>query len=240
MSRENLTKFCPTPTAGKILDLLNLCSRLHMIGLIVGEAGVGKTTTFARYKSKNWSTAFIVTCNSATAAVSPALKRVGEAVNAYYVHSGHHARMDAIKDRLYAGAVWKMLIVDEAQHLSDDALESLRGIFDETGCGLVLAGNPHLPSRRSWKTGKFAQLTSRIGPRLDLKCPVPGDVTALCDHYGAKDPRSKKLFADVVNRGGSLRQIGFVAERAYDMIGDSDGLTHDAIAAVLEEMGMAQ
>ena len=67
-----------------------------------------------------------------------------------------------------------LLIIDEAQHLSLLALESLRSIHDATACGLVLMGNEsvyaNLSGRRS---AEFAQLFSRVGMVLKLENPLP-------------------------------------------------------------------
>ena len=80
-----------------------------------------------------------------------------------------------------------LLIIDEAQHLSLLALESLRSIHDATACGLVLMGNEsvyaNLSGRRS---AEFAQLFSRVGMVLQLRKTTAADVEALAGHWGGK------------------------------------------------------
>jgi len=62
------------------------------------------------------------------------------------------------------------IIVDEAQHLSIEALEVLRELHDRSGCGLVLAGSHNLFENFLRGRQHLEQWLSRI----DHKDPLPG------------------------------------------------------------------
>ena len=70
-----------------------------------------------------------------------------------------------------------LLIVDEAQHLSLRALETLRALHDATGAGLALMGNAVVYARLTGgrRAAEFAQLFSRVGKRVRLTQVEEGD-----------------------------------------------------------------
>lgn len=62
------------------------------------------------------------------------------------------------------------IVVDEAQHLTVDALEVLRELYDRSGCGLMLAGSHNLFENFVRGRAQLEQWLSRI----DHKDPLPG------------------------------------------------------------------
>ena len=57
----------------------------------------------------------------------------------------------------------RVILVDEAETLTDQALLHLRRISDAAGVGVVLVGTPGLMGLVHDPDGKFGQITSRIG-----------------------------------------------------------------------------
>ena len=100
-----------------------------------------------------------------------------------------------------------LLIIDEAQHLSLLALESLRSIHDATACGLVLMGNEsvyaNLSGRRS---AEFAQLFSRVGMVLKLRRTSAADVEALAGQWGAFSKEVLRFLKKIGGGHGTLRE----------------------------------
>ena len=100
-----------------------------------------------------------------------------------------------------------LLIIDEAQHLSLLALESLRSIHDATACGLVLMGNEsvyaNLSGRRS---AEFAQLFSRVGMVLQLRKTSAADVEALAGHWGSFSKEVLRFLKKIGGGHGTLRE----------------------------------
>ena len=74
----------------------------------------------------------------------------------------------------------RMLIFDEADRLKSDAIESIRGLHDATGVGILFSGKPKIYERLGFRAlGEFSevtdQLASRIVMRRDLTERTRGD-----------------------------------------------------------------
>ena len=110
-----------------------------------------------------------------------------------------------------------VLLIDEAQHLNDRCLDELRCIHDQTRVSLILAGNESLRSRfNTTRTASFAQLTSRIGPRLELKATAAADIDALASHYGITDQDARLWLKQRCTGHGGLRTMARLVKIAKD------------------------
>jgi DNA transposition AAA+ family ATPase len=102
-----------------------------------------------------------------------------------------------------------LLVVDEAQHLSLNALETLRAIHDAAAIGLALVGNEHVYSRLTGngKSALFAQLFSRIGRREALRKPPVSDVEALASGWEIAGKEGFEFLRRIAATPGALRQM---------------------------------
>ncbi|MEX2617281.1 MAG: AAA family ATPase [Alphaproteobacteria bacterium] len=179
---------------------------LRDIGLIVGAPGVGKTTTLRWYREQNPNTRYCL-MNPAVASMSAALQLICKALTGYSPQRAaeiHHVMCNATE--------WQqgpeLLIIDEAQHLNDLTLDSLRCVNDETGLPIVFAGNHTLRNRyNNTKRASFAQFTSRIGPKLFLDESTYSDIAALARHHGVTD-RKAVAFLERHSIHAGLRYVG--------------------------------
>ena len=131
-----------------------------------------------------------------------------------------------------------LLVVDEAQHLSLRALESLRGIHDATGTGLALLGNNPLYTRMAgWKRrAEYAQLQSRMGKLVSLGPPGPGDVEALLAAWGVSVKRIRRTAMEIATRPGALRGLTKALRYAHLLAGGRK-VTAKHVRKAWKEMG---
>lgn len=204
--------YLDTPTGRKILSVLSFVQLASDMGVIVGPAGTGKTTTETHY-AQTHSNAWVVCMSPDCAGVVPALEEIAFALGMRDLPGGAARLRREIVARLRGTA--GLLIIDEAQHLSTKALEELRTIYDRTceaaptGVGLVLCGNETVYGRLTGgkRAEHFAQLFSRIGKRLKVSSPTAGDVGAIMDHFAIADPKARSLLAGIADKPGALRGV---------------------------------
>lgn len=232
--------FCMTQTAAAIFHRLDFCRANGLIGLIVGAPGVGKTVALACYTESEHATTYLVTASEPYRRLAPALELVCEAMRATVYRSGAASCREAIVRTLGKTRERPLLIVDEAGYLDDQPLDALRSVHDETGCGLVLAGNAEFRTRLNGKVGqaRFAQLTSRIGMRLDLEAPTREDVAAMCDHYRIAGKEARRLIEKLVEKDRGLRIVRHLARAATN--GVDRPITIDDLRAALSVLGRPQ
>lgn len=208
--------FCQTPTAQDIADVLVVCQSRADFGVIVGEPGVGKTTAATNF-SREHRYVWLVTMTPATSPLVPCLDRIAWALGALPMNTGAMAARQVIVEKIESarrcaladGEGGVLLVIDEAQHLSDAAVEEIRSIYDETPFGLVLVGNRGLIDRWAAKPGAkrtaWAQLTSRIGQQLDIPSVTEEDIAAFCDHHDIRNKSIRSLFYKKAQGIGGLR-----------------------------------
>lgn len=194
--------FALTPTARSIHAVLHTCRHARVLGLILGEPGVGKTEAALAY-SESDAAVFYIKITKAITCVRDVLKALCEQLDIYVDKStGDRDRFITIARALRDQRDWPnsppLLVIDEAQNLDNDALELIRDLFDDSRCGIVMIANPHLTSRWIKPADKrrlyhFQQLQGRIAKQMMIERPLPEDIEAICDCHGitAKDARAR-------------------------------------------------
>lgn len=144
----------------EVLFACNYAHRNNDITLVSGDAGAGKTTAL-RYYAENNTGVIFVTANAcittATAILSLICRQIGK-----QVPTRRAALMNALVEQLTGTN--RLIIIDEADHLSLDALQAVRNLNDTAHCGIVLSGNDKiyrqmLSPRRGYE---FEQIRTRI------------------------------------------------------------------------------
>jgi DNA transposition AAA+ family ATPase len=233
--------YCSTPTAEDIHNLLAICRKHCMMGVVVGEPGTGKSMAVAAYAAIEKG---IVLCRVTKAAsdIQPLLVRLCGAL-------GENVSPNQSKADLYETALWSLtqpfaaknlLLFDEAQHLSDDALECARDLFDESQVGVVLVGNKGLKrwetSQKSKKANSFAQLRGRIGQFLDLKVPLDEDLAAICEYHKLQD--CLPLIRKVAKKEGQLHLVAKLIQVAGDLVEEGQSITPDVLKGASTIVGV--
>ena len=153
--------YTDTSVSKMVIDTITYCHLQGKIGVVYGDAGVGKTMGVQEYLRRNPLAIGITIC-PAYASMSGVNELLAEALGI----------RERTSRRIYAEIVSRLrgsgrvIIIDEAQHLTKKTLDHVRSISDGSGVGVCLVGNEEVYSRLKG-TGKadFAQLFSRIWMR---------------------------------------------------------------------------
>ncbi|MBF0306948.1 MAG: AAA family ATPase, partial [Alphaproteobacteria bacterium] len=196
--------FRMTPTAERILAILQYAHTAPDISVIACGAGVGKTTACEHY-AKNVPNVWMATMDPSTAGVSTMLRELCHAMDVTERSATELARAVGRKIQGKEG----LLIVDEAQHLSTAALDLLRSLHDRWSLGIALVGNEAVYSRLDGEGRKaqFAQLFSRVGMRMTQSQPAKGDIAEMIGAWGITDPDEIAFLEQIAAKPGALRGL---------------------------------
>jgi DNA transposition AAA+ family ATPase len=221
------------PTAKRIYAALEYAQMAGDIACIYGGAGLSKSTTIRRYKSRN-NNVWVVTATPATASTAVVLSEIAEALG-LRDYPLHPARLQRAIIRQIAETNG-LIVVDEAQHLTKQALEMVRSLHDASGVGLAMLGNASLYNAL-FKGGNngFAQLFSRVGKRVALTKPTIGDVHAIAGGFGVKGGAERKLLETIAFRPGALRMV-VKTLRLASVLAAGKGVTRDHIEAAFQDL----
>lgn len=195
-----------TPTARKVEDALMFAQMAPEMVVIVLGAGMGKSLTAEAFVART-PHAWLVTMRPTTASVNNMLRELCEV---FGITERDPAKLDrAIGAKLKRNGRHTLLVIDEAQNLTDQAVNQLRSYLDLYGVGIALLGNEELYGRFGGTSVKpaYAQLHSRFGLRLRQLQPADGDVEVLLDAWGLEDVQIRKLMHAVAKKPGALRHV---------------------------------
>lgn len=192
-------KIAHTQALDDILIAVSFAEAAGDISLIYGEAGLGKTVSLQEYTKTHPNVIYIELKNC-----DKSVKGVCEKILSCI------GRDQRGTDRVLVGTITdyltttpKLIIIDEAQHLSIRALENLRAINDVTETGIVLCGNPTVYDRMHGRgQAHFAQLYSRIGISRHITEPSMEDIKAIFRTYELDKDSLQYLHQLALLRGG--------------------------------------
>lgn len=150
---KNVRKFLAV-----LSELRNRPMGVEGMGILWGAPGEGKTTILA-YATNQFNGIFIRARRSwtMTSLLESIVTEMGGTVN------GRRSKMeDWIEKKLMESAEERIILVDEADYLfgrsmaSNDMLDVLRDIYDQTGTPVILAGMENI-ARRIQEEGRFAR-----------------------------------------------------------------------------------
>ncbi len=133
------------------------------IVLLSGAAGAGKTTALKHYVEETTGVIFI-TANSCMTSASAILGAITEKMGRTQ-KTKKPLLMKELVNSLQGSK--RLIIIDEADHLTFSALQALRNLNDEAGVGILLAGNDRIYNQMvcGVKSSEFDQLRTRIFAR---------------------------------------------------------------------------
>lgn len=222
--------FCMTPAAAEMLSVVGIARAHRFLGAIVGAPGVGKTTALQHYAEEH-AEARYCSMDLRARSMTGMMRIVCEAVSGWPARSCaemHEMICDSLRHR---GV--EVLLVDEAQFLSEDCLDQLRCIFDQTGTPIVFAGNHALRARvNGGKETAFAQFASRIGVWRDLRGTTAADVDALAGQAGVAEAKALAWLRERCTGAAGMRTASQLLPAARKLAGaDKIRLAHLEAAA---------
>lgn len=196
--------FVVTPTAQEIWIRLQIAQTMAGLCVIVGGPGIGKTMTLERY-ARDIPNVWLVTMDPSTAGVGTCLREIVDELR--LPEKSGSGLVRAIGGFLKGKGA--LLMIDEAQHLSITALDTIRTIRDKYQVGLVLCGNETVYARMEGDRSKLnlAQIFSRVGMKMPVvrRKPQTGDVDALLTAWEITAQPEIKFLRAVAGQPGALR-----------------------------------
>ena len=188
--KDAASDFVPTASATRILEVCDMAHRLSCMNMIIGDAGLGKTTALKHYAATTKNVLLIET--DTTYSVRMLLSEICR-VSGIIAPRGNPSMMSAIIDRLRDSK--RLLIIDEAELLNYRALETVRRIHDKTNIGIVFAGMPRLRANfRGGAGGDYKQLYSRIHRPYSMDTRLSeSDIDMMCEAALGTDAFNKPL-----------------------------------------------
>jgi DNA transposition AAA+ family ATPase len=220
------------------------------IVFIVGESGVGKTETAREWVSESEHSRLLITMTHSTGQPTPGLRTICDALGgvsdatAYWIR---HAIAKRI--RMWRGgadgddeSVMVMIVIDEAQHMSDALVEELRDIQEQTRVGMAFIGNARARKSSYFRFGAGVDhLRSRFGPWCDLRGVSADSIAVIARHHGVAGAREVKRLQEIARLGGNLRSVDKVLRLGRHQCGDARRpLTMDYIEQAAAMLGVAK
>jgi DNA transposition AAA+ family ATPase len=194
--------FQETKTARRILAALDHAQVFGDLVVVGCGPGLGKSAALAQFKATR-PRVIVATMAPSTRGVNTALVEVLAAMGDAEARGTPQALSRRIATKATAGA---LLAIDEAQHLSQQAVDELRSIHDRTGVGVVFSGDESVFTLfDGTRRAAFAQFHSRIGMRVRQSRPDPSDAPILARAHGVNDSQSIKLLTEISLKPGGLR-----------------------------------
>jgi hypothetical protein len=233
---EDQANFCQTSVAERVMHTLALAQRNNWIASIEGPPGVGKSTAAIRYAQENGRRVWYYAARRDTAAKGPLFRDLAVRFTGFKdVQTRENVtslKMEAERRNSSVGPV--LLILDEAQNLNADTLETIRAIHDEDVLALALVGNHTFTDRFNTERQSLAaspQFLSRLDLTCRLSAVAPDDAAAVARAHGVPEAMIGKL-SKVAGGLKGLRIMETVSRLAADLAAGAPPSRADFEAAI--------
>lgn len=217
-----LGQFRETSVAEAVFAVCEYVQKHRSIGVVVGEAGMGKTMALKEYASRA-PEALYLRCTTAHGSPSALLATLGQKLRMPEMSLG--LGLARLLDRMLARLTGsgRMLILDEAQLLSIKAIETLRALHDEADVAMVWAGNGDVYRRVGVGSGRaeFAQIYSRVAFYQDV--PLGATPTDVAKLVGQVPDAVLRYLVDWTHEPGGIRQMMKIYALARDLVVAGEG-----------------
>ncbi len=197
-------EFLELPTSMEIMSALEW-AHLGEIVAISCASGTSKTSTAEEYR-RRYPNVWLATMSPSSSGVQPMLTAVLDAMgDAEAKGSPQQLSRRVMKVAANSGGLF---IVDEAQELSEKAIDEVRSWYDKTGVGVALMGDERVIGRLGGhKRTELARLQSRISYKVVKARPTLADAEILIEAWGVTEPAAVRFLRGLVTKPGGLRGI---------------------------------
>lgn len=201
--------FIEMPTAKRVFFALDAARICKTIVPIYGASGVGKTKACQEY-TKNNQNVWMITISPSRASLSAFLYELALELGI----KDAPRRKDTLSRLIYEKikGTEGLIIVDESDHLTYDAIEELRYLQEKADIGFALIGNDKVYTKMQGginQAHEYARLWNRLGNNTPIKASTKGDIRAIAEAWGL-DITDKDLMTtlyDIGSKAGGLRAL---------------------------------
>ncbi|SKA66381.1 AAA family ATPase [Enterovibrio nigricans] len=208
--------FINLPTAKRIINLMSTAQTLSRWSMAYEGSGVGKTMAAKEYQ-RTHSNVWIITASAFCKTSRFVLGELGECLG-IRTQGMTVARMSQAIAKELDGAKG-LIVVDEAQYLSDDVLNGLR-ILSEGKAGVMLLGNDMVRTRMSATRSivNMKPVWSRIIHPAKITEASKDDIEAYVKAWGITNGEMISYAKKVTpSTNGQLRTLGDVIKLSLSM-----------------------
>ncbi|MEY8263437.1 MAG: AAA family ATPase [Bermanella sp.] len=198
--------FIQTLTAKHIMDDMTYAQISESIVVIFGASGVGKSEALREYKRNN-NNVWYVTASPSRSSLTECLYELAMELDMEEAPRRKGPLSRVIRKRLMNTE--GLIVIDEADHLDYPTLEELRILQEETGVGMVLAGNNRVYTQLTGgrRNEDFARLFSRIAKKRGIHKTKIADVRAIADGWNVFGEKERSLMQQISDSPGGLRVL---------------------------------
>lgn len=228
----------PTPTVRRIHEMLDAGLAEGRSVIVSAKGGTGKTTALETWRAKfepGETVALTV------AAGEGGWKDVARAVCSAFRVSCNSSAPPEWRRKLATEIeiAWPrkgFVTLDEGQNATPQAVEWLCTALHDAGLPFALVGDERLPVRL--KELVETRRNGRSLPPLILRGAERGDVRALADAAGLRDPKALAVLNRVAEHGSGLRDVVAVLETAAVAAGGA-AMSQEHVTWAIRECGLS-
>lgn len=222
--------YVPTSVSVGVYGTIRMCHLKGGFAMECGEAGIGKTMACKKYAEDYPNTAIYISINPCLNNITAVLKLLCRKLRLPY---GRKDDMFLnICDALYGDR--KVIIIDEAQHLTIKTLEAIRALFDvQENVGVCLVGNIGINETINKTVGNYAQICNRMKLRnIRSTKDISTDDIKLLFPAVQNDKKAVELLLRVARTDQAVRG----AQNLYSNALDNDNITAQGLIEMAKYM----
>ena len=213
------TEFFGSKDAKSIIGVCSSCQEYIGLGIVVGKSGFGKTHAL-KYYSKMPRVAY-VECDD-TMGARDLIEAIERALGIPSGYGSIWKRINGIRDFCNTNKGY-LIIIDEADKLiskyTQKKMEILRGIFDQSDVGMVIAGEPKLEAQIKSYLARFA---NRIDFFVSLHGLARTEVEGFLQGYDIEEDALNELKVRACNpQTGCFRLLDRTLNNVFRILRDN-------------------